>query len=57
MMKVTSVSHSNVNCTVEQENSHDGDSRGDCSKDSLQTAELVDAGMMSGYSKDTPGKK
>ena len=55
-MEVTSVSHSNVKCTVEQENSHDGDSGGGCSSDSLLTAELVEAGMMSGHSKGTPGK-
>ncbi len=55
-MEVTSVSHSNVNCTGEQENSHYGDSGGGCSSDSLLTAELVEAGMMSGHSKGTPGK-
>ena len=46
-----------MNGTVEQENPHGGNSGGGCSSDSLQTAELVDAGMMSGHSKGTPGKK
>ena len=55
-MEVTSVSHSNVKCTVEQENSHDGGSGGACTRDSLLTAELVDAEMTAGHSKRTPGK-
>ena len=57
MMEVASVSHSNVKCTVEQENSHGGKSSGGCSSDGLQTAELVEAGMMPGHSKGIPGKK
>ena len=46
-----------MNGTVEQENPHGGNSGGGCSSDSLQTAELVEAGLMSGHSKGTPGKK
>ena len=56
-MEVTSESHSNVKCTGEQEDSHYGDGGGGCSNDSLLTAEVVEAGMMSGHSKGTPGKK
>ncbi len=56
-MEVTSVPHSIVSCTAEQESSHDGDGGGGCGSDSLLTTELVDAGMMSGHSKGTPGKK
>jgi hypothetical protein len=55
-MEVTSVSHSNVKCTAEQESSHDGDGGGGCSSDGLLTAELVEAEMMSGHSKGTSGK-
>ena len=46
-----------MNGTVEQENPHGGNSGGGCSSDSLQTVELVDAGMISGHSEGTPGKK
>ncbi len=56
-MEATSESRGNVIATVEQENSDGGDSGGDCSNDSLLTAEVVDAGMMPGHSKGTPGKK
>ena len=51
------MSHSNVSCTAEQESSHGGDGGGGCSSDCLLTAELVDAGMMSGHPKGTSGKK
>ena len=45
-----------MNATVERENPDGGDSGGGYIRDSLQTAEVVEAGMMSGHSKGTPGK-
>ena len=57
MMEVASVSLSNVNCTVEQKSSHDGDVCGGCTSNSLLTAKLVDAGMTSRHSEGTPLKK
>ena len=56
-IELTFKSRSNVSDTVEQENPHGGNSGGGCSSDSLQTAELVEAGMTPGHSKGTPEKK
>ena len=45
-----------MNRTIEQESSHDGDGGGACTRDSLLTVKLVDAGMTAGHSKGIPGK-